>query len=61
MLAILGVIAGVALPVTFKLHLSLPLTVGVILEGVALFVLWLQHRNIIDWLRGRRWRIKSDK
>jgi uncharacterized protein (DUF983 family) len=57
--AVLAVISAFVLPAAVKLHLSVWVTVGIIAGAFALFVLWLQHRNILDWLRGRRWRKKD--
>jgi len=54
----LAIISAFILPVAFKLHLSLLVTCGIILGSFGLFVLLLQHRNIIAWLRGCRWKKK---
>ena len=59
--AVLSIISAVVLPVAIKRHFGILPTVGIILGGFGLFVLWLQHRNIIDWLRGRRWRGRKDR
>ena len=57
--AVIAVISAFVLPVAFKLHLSIWVAVGIIAGAFGLFVVWLQHRNILDWLRGRRWRRKN--
>ena len=59
-IAVIAVITVFVLPVARKLDLSILTTVGLIAGGFGLFVLLLQHRNIIDWLRGRRWRNRKD-
>jgi protein-S-isoprenylcysteine O-methyltransferase Ste14 len=58
---VLSIIAAVVLPVAIKMHWGILPAVGMVLGGFGLFVLWLQHRNIIDWLRGRRWRDRKDR
>ena len=61
-LAVLVVVAAVILPVAVKRGWGVLATAGMIVGGLGVFVLWLQHRNIIDWLRGRRRRdIGDDK
>jgi hypothetical protein len=59
--AALSIISAVVLPVAMKWHFGILPTVGIILGVFGFFVLWLQHRNILDWLRGRRWRAKKDR
>jgi hypothetical protein len=55
---VLAVISAIVLPAAFNIHLSVWTTIGMIFGGFGLFVLWLQHGNIVDWLRGRRWKNK---
>ena len=54
--AIFAIISAIILPAAFKHHWNVWATVGIIVGAFALFVLWIQHRNIIDWFRGRKWR-----
>lgn len=58
--AVLAVISAFVLPVALKLHLSIWSAVGIIAGAFGLFVVWLQHRNILDWLKGCRWRKKNN-
>lgn len=59
--ALICVVAAAVLPVARKIDLGILGTVGVIVGILGAFVLWLQHRNIMDWLRDRKCRRKTNE
>ena len=58
--AFLGIAVAVILPIARKLNVGILITVAMVVGVFGAFVIWLQHRNIMDWWRDRGRRDKTD-